>query len=41
MRLLVFLGFLILTFLVPAGLAHEDSTAKNNADSSVLPIDGT
>lgn len=39
MRLLVFLGFLILTFLVPAGLAHEDPTAEN-ADSSVLPIDG-
>jgi hypothetical protein len=39
MRLLVFLGFLVLTFLVPAGLAQADSTAEN-VNSSALVIDG-
>jgi hypothetical protein len=39
MRLLLFLGFLVLTFLVPAGLAQADSTAEN-VDSPMLVIDG-
>jgi len=40
MRLLVFLGFLALSFLVPAALSHADAVAETADSPAVSMIDG-